>query len=263
MKPTKEILSEKFVYDGKDLIFSKDSGKGGRFARGSKAGSLSKGIRMVCVNGKYYQAHQLIWTMAYGEWPQRAIRHINGILDDNRLENLSMDSMARGKKDEVVNVDRLKEVFTYDPETGIFRWKISPRNRTLPGDLAGHVNDSGYMVVTIDKQLLRMHRAAWAIYYGEMPSKHIDHINGIRSDNRICNLRLATKSENCQNTARRKDNKTGAKGVHYRKDTGKYSATISLNGKTMNLGCFDDFESAVKARHDAEIKYHPYRSIGR
>lgn len=264
MKPSKDMIASKFLYDGANLVYLQDSGVGGRFASGSVAGSLNnQGVRMVCVNGKYYQSHQLIWTLVYGEWPARPIRHINGNLDDNRLENLSMDSMARGKRDNPLDVERLREVLNYDPETGIFRWKISPRNRTLPGDIAGFKNDSGYMLCTIDQQTIRLHRAAWALHYGEMPRKHIDHINGIRDDNRIENLRLATVSENCQNSALRKTSKTGVKGVHFRKDTGKFSVTITVNKKTMHLGCFDKIEDAKAARLRAEEIYHPFSASER
>lgn len=264
MKPTKKEIVSKYRYENGDLVYSVDSGRNGRYKAGAVAGSVNRhGIRMVQISGKCFQAHQLIWTIHNGEWPKRPIRHINGDLSDNRIENLEMDSLSRGKRDEPLSVDRLREVLVYDPESGVFRWRISPRNRTLPGDLAGYRNGSGYMVCVVDQQKIRMHRAAWAIHYGEFPDGLLDHINGIRDDNRISNLRLATASENCQNTTVRRGNKTGVKGVHFRADTNKYSASISVDKKTHWLGCFDSLEEAKKARIEAEVKFHPFSAAGR
>lgn len=264
MKPSKKEIERKYYYDNGQLLYVVDSGIGGRYKAGTLAGNVNnQGIRMVQIDGKQFQAHQFIWTIFHGEWPERALRHVNGNLLDNRIENLEMDSAARGKRDAPLDVDRLNEVMSYNPETGLFHWKVSLRNRTLPGDLVGYINDSGYRLCVIDQQKIRLHKAAWAIHYGEMPPGYIDHINGIRDDNRIINLRLATKSQNSQNTATRVDNKTGVKGVHFRFDTNKYSATITTNKKTINLGCFDNLTDAKNARREAELKYHPYRAIGR
>lgn len=264
MKPTKEQILEKYFYDGASLRFACDSGRWGKYKAGSVAGSINKqGIVMTCLHGRYYQEHQLIWVLNTGEWPARPIRHVNGILHDNRIENLSMDSMARGKVDKELTVDRLREMLSYDPETGVFRWKVSPRNRTLPGDIAGYINDGGYVLCIVDQQRVRLHRAAWAITNGEWPAGQIDHINGIRNDNRMCNLRIASASQNMQNTSLRSDNSTGVKGVHFRADTGKYQSRINVDGKTLYLGCFDAIEDAKNARIEAEVKLHPYRAIGR
>jgi hypothetical protein len=264
MKPTKEQILQKYCYDGKNLVFAVDSGRGGRYKAGTVAGSVSEsGIRMLHLNGKYYQAHQLIWCIEYGCWPTRVIRHIDGNLDNNELQNLTMDSDARGKVDAPLNVERLRQVLNYDPATGMFTWKVSLRNRTLPGDKAGYMNNQGYMLCVIDQQKIRLHRAAWAIYYGTMPEGHLDHINGVRHDNRIENLRIATASENMQNTALRKNSTTKVKGIHLRKDTGKYSSSITVNGVTHWLGCFDNISDAKRARLAAENTLHPFNATER
>lgn len=264
MKPSKELVSKKYSYDGSRIVYAVDSGRYGRYKAGSPAGSVgNSGDRVVQFDKKYYPEHHIVWLLCHGSWPARPIRHINGDLLDNRVENLSMDSMARGKREDELGVDRLNEVLSYNAVTGEFLWKISPRNRTLPGDKAGHMNDQGYMLCTIDQKKIRLHRAAWAMHYGEIPSGHLDHINGIRSDNRISNLRLATQSQNMQNTATRKDNKHRVKGVHKRKDNGRFSAHIAVDGKSRYLGCFGSLEEAQNARLQAEIDLHPYRAVGR
>lgn len=264
MKPTANQVSEKFIYAEGNLFYRNDAKRGKPVKAGDKAGSLSRsGTFVVSINGKYWQSHHAVWAMHNGCWPDRTVRHMNGNLLDNRIENLFMDSSARGRRDAPLNVNRLNEVLSYDSETGEFSWKISPRNRTLPGDKAGYMNDGGYMMCVIDKQKIRLHHAAWAMSFGEMPDGNLDHINGVRHDNRISNLRIATKSQNMQNTAVRQDNKTGIKGVHFRKDTGKYSAQIVVDGKATYLGCFDSLEGAENARLQAEIELHPFRAIGR
>lgn len=264
MSLTKEQIESKYRYNGEHLLYSVDSGRFGRYKAGTRAGSTNKqGVRVVNFAGKYYQEHQLIWTIVTGKWPEQVIRHVNGDLCDNRFENLRMDSLARGKRDRPISVERLREVLSYDHKTGGFFWRVSLRNRTLPGDKAGYKNDSGYMICVVDQQKIRMHQAAWAMYYGEFPGGHLDHINGIRDDNRIINLRMATQAENMQNTVVRKSSATKVKGVHYRKDTEKFSASITLNGKTKWLGCFDTLEAAKHARIEAEKTLHPFNALHR
>ena len=261
MKPTASEIAAKYEYSPNGyLVFKEDSGRFGRYKAGSRSGSMNaQGITMTLLGKKYYQEHQLIWCLLNGEWPPRVIRHIDGDLSNNRIENLSMDSEARGNKGLPLTIERLGEVLNYDKETGVFTWKVSPRNRTLPGDIAGRKNTNGYLIVTVDQQTVRLHRVAWALTHGRWPEADIDHINGVRDDNRLDNLREATRGQNCQNTGRRTDNSSGVKGVHLRKDTGKYSASIMVDGKTSYLGSFDTLEEAKMAREQEEVKLHAYR----
>lgn len=94
-----------------------------------------------------------------------------------------------------------------------------------------------------------------------MNNKYIDHINGNGLDNRKCNLRLATKSQNAMNHKLRKDNSTGFTGVRKLR-SGNYSARIKVGGKEINLGTFSNIEDAIKTREEAEIKYFgEYRRV--
>ena len=98
----------------------------------------------------------------------------------------------------------LQEKFNYDPETGQLTWKISSSARIKPGDHAGHYSGKGYLIVKLNYSLYRAHRIIWKLAYGEDPpaDMEIDHINRNGIDNRLSNLRLATRSQNSLNSDR-------------------------------------------------------------
>lgn len=100
------------------------------------------------------------------------------------------------------------------------------------------------------------HRVLWALHYGDTPHQQIDHANGVPYDNRISNLRLATRSENAMNKMASCRNTSGAKGVYWRKRTQKWVPRITVSGKEVYLGVFNTFEEAVEARRAAAGKYH-------
>lgn len=162
----------------------------------------------------------------------------------------------------MVTQDVLKKVLNYD--NGHFYWKISGKGIKNKGCLAGCLRSTGYIAIRIGGKLYQAHNIAWLYVYGEYIPGFIDHVNGNRSDNRIENLRMASKSENCMNRSKQSNNSSGETGVFFRKDTGKWMAYIGKgkiikNGKTIKsgrkyLGCFATKERAVKARKDAEIK---------
>lgn len=151
--------------------------------------------------------------------------------------------------EEILTQERLKELFSYDKETGFFKRhkKLGPTR-----EISGHIATKGHRQIMVDKKLYMAHRLAWLYVYGEHPSCLIDHINRNPDDNRICNLRLATNSQNQQNTKVRKDNLCGQKGISYIANEKKWRARISKNGKTINLGRFKSFDAAINARKIAE-----------
>jgi hypothetical protein len=147
---------------------------------------------------------------------------------------------------------RLKELFSYNAETGLFK---RFRNLGPKKDIAGHIATKGHRQIMVDKKLYMAHRLAWLYVYGDFPNTLIDHINRNPDDNRISNLRLATSSQNQENTKTRTDNLCGYKGISFNKKENKWRARISKHGKTNHLGRFSSIDLAIQARKDAEDKY--------
>jgi hypothetical protein len=155
----------------------------------------------------------------------------------------------------MITQDELKRLLSYDPETGEFRWKSCPWNKThLIGAIAG-TELLGYTVIRINSRGYKAHRLAWLYVYGELPSE-IDHINCVKSDNRIANLRPCTKSANGQNTRKRPNLTSQYKGVSLRRLTGKWKAGIDAGGRKLHLGYYDTQEAAYAAYCEAARKHH-------
>ena len=92
--------------------------------------------------------------------------------------------------------ERLKELFSYNPNTGLFTRLVATANRTYVGEIAGYQNTIGYTILRVDYKIYYAHRLAWFYMTGEWPSKHIDHIDGKKSNNCFANLRNASQAEN-------------------------------------------------------------------
>ena len=150
---------------------------------------------------------------------------------------------------ELPSIDRIRELFCYDSESGSITW-AARRCGVKSGCEAG-TKHLGYRRVRVDSILILAHRLAWAIHYGRWPSEEIDHINQNKSDNRICNLREATHSNNMVNRNFPKG-KSGVTGVS--KHKGGWQATIRVNGKGVHLGLFKTIEDAACVRAMAEKK---------
>ena len=142
-------------------------------------------------------------------------------------------------------LERLRELLDYDPDTGAFTWRVS-KGAAKAGSIAGSVNGDGYLYIMIDGRGYRAHRLAWLHVYGVWPANQIDHINCVRSDNRLENLREATQAENRRNIGMYRNNTSGAKGVYFRKGAGNYQAYGRLNGKQHHLGYHDTLEAAER-----------------
>jgi len=144
---------------------------------------------------------------------------------------------------------------SYEHVTGSFYWIAdSPTGRHKKGSIAGY-EQRGYLTLQINKKRILLHRLAWFVVYGELPSGIIDHINRDITDNRIGNLRDVTRMENGMNRKVASNNTSGVTGVCWIKSSKKWVAQISNNKKRVLIGCFDDKESAIAARKEKEIEY--------
>lgn len=154
-------------------------------------------------------------------------------------------------KDEGITAEDVRRILNYNPETGEFTWREYRSSNARPGDKAGYYSpEFKYITVRIGRLYLA-HRLAWLHYYGEWPTQYLDHINGDCADNRISNLREATKSENGWNAKKRKTNKSGFRGVSLYRPNGKWRARITANKIERSLGYFDTKEEAVEAYKNA------------
>ena len=153
-----------------------------------------------------------------------------------------------------LTAERLREVLSYSPETGEFRWRVTMGARAQAGSVTGCPSVKGYVVIRVDKKLYTAHRLAWLHVYGRWPADKIDHQNKDGRDNRLCNLRECSQAENTRNKRICKNNKAGAKGVFARGN--RYAVVIRSEGRTYWVGTFDTIVQASSAYDDAAIKYH-------
>jgi len=166
------------------------------------------------------------------------------------------------KKEDLTQRD-LKEFLDYDLLTGVFVWlKVSKYRPQLLGKIAGCLFKRGYRYIKINEKSHQSHRLAFLWMTGDFPTKgmEVDHINGERSDNRWCNLRLVNRAENMKNQKIYKNNTSGHLGVHHHKDgrASAWEAYIKADGKRKGK-CFPTYEEAIKQRTKWEIEfgYHP------
>lgn len=157
-------------------------------------------------------------------------------------------------KTDAITQECVHSILEYEPETGIFRWKIKKPGRCV-GQIAGSVNGKGYCTIMVHGVKFQAHRLAWLHVNGYLPSQ-LDHINGVKTDNRLCNLRPATTSQNRMNVGVAKNNTTGFKGVTFRGNRKRFQARIKINGKPKWLGTFNTVEEAHKAYCVAAAQLH-------
>lgn len=151
----------------------------------------------------------------------------------------------------------MKEHLNYDPETGLFTWIKITSKRVKIGDTAGRVSNAGHLGISFMGTRYQAHRLAWGFVYGSVPQDlEIDHIDENKLNNKIGNLRLATRQENSANRGRQRNNKSGIKGVSFNKNSGKWEAYITLNRKRHYLGLFNTKYLAECAVKKERLKLH-------
>lgn len=154
--------------------------------------------------------------------------------------------------------EKIRELFTLDAETGELRWRFPKRF----GKVAGALNAQGYVQVVYRYRFYRAHRLVFAFVHGRHPEGMLDHINGIRNDNRPENLREVDAFQNGANRGLGSNNTSGYKGVSWSKSENRWRANVKVRGKTYSIGSFLTREEAVEAYARAAAKLQgPYRRL--
>lgn len=229
------------------LRYEPESGKffwinprGTKVRVGDEAGTISSGFfRSILFDGRLYRCHRLAYAWVHGEYDGQVI-HIDGDRQNNAIANLRLEPRQKPKRraETVSNNPRpitkemisdLKSYISYDSETGVFTY-TQDRGRATKGSAAGN-SRRGYVRIKYNGDYWLAHRVALAWDKGFLESDLVaDHINGNGLDNRLCNLRLATPSQNSMNTKVVSSN-SGIKGVSFDERFGCYNAQVILNGK--------------------------------
>jgi hypothetical protein len=169
------------------------------------------------------------------------------------------------------SVETARALFSYDSETGSVVYlprsgnppKDKAVNSRYAGKTAGNLDGKGYLRLQALGKDVKAHRLAYALHYGEWPRGQIDHINGVRSDNRIENLRVVTVGENNLNKAKQRNNTSGHVGVYFDTARGAWRSRIKVKGICYDLGCYTNVEDAAQARKLAERRLGFHENHGR
>lgn len=156
-------------------------------------------------------------------------------------------------KESALTYEYLVDTFHYDSDTGVFTYKVTRGSRAVKGSRAGTFNNTGYRLIKIGKYLYLEHRLAWFYAFKEWPLDLLDHINRVRDDNRLDNLREVSESCNLQNMGLSKRNSSGTKGISMQ--SGKWCARIMVDYKEVHLGRFNNKDEAIEA-YDSYKKAH-------
>jgi hypothetical protein len=166
-------------------------------------------------------------------------------------------------KEDLLTLDFLNRILSYNPETGMFTNMVYRGNRAPEGSIAGTLTSLGYIKIKINGTLYLAHRLAWFIFYKEWPIGDLDHIDTERCNNAISNLRLASRSQNICNSPLRSSNKSGIKGVSWDRQSGKWNAKVAGYGRCGHVGRFESKEEAAAAvRHAREITHQNFTHHG-
>lgn len=157
----------------------------------------------------------------------------------------------------------LKELLQYYPNTGVFIRKKNTHHNAKEGDKAGTLTSEGYIKIRLNSRRYSAHRLAFLYMEGQLPETLVDHINGVKSDNRWGNLRKVSSLENNRNLSKRKDNSTGVTGVVYHRRDKRWVAQIGVDGVNKYLGAFKTREEAIEARKASETQLGFHKNHGR
>lgn len=210
----------------------------------------------VKIKGNSYSAMKLAWLYVTGSFPEKELITVDGT-SSLKFSNL----MELGAlKNVPVTQELLHKYFTYDKDTGNLSWALRANKSSIIGNSVGTISgtlpNAGYIIIDFCGKRYLAHRLIWLHVHGYLPEKQIDHINHDRTDNRLCNLRLASHYTNMKNKTLYKTNSTGYPGVEPHGNNWK--ARIGVNGTKILLGVFSSIEEAVAAKQAGEklLDYH-------
>ena len=161
--------------------------------------------------------------------------------------------------------EEVARLFTYDREAGVLYWRNKNRNTIRHNYVAGSIKGAtdGYRRVGIKGKVYLVHRIIMMLCFGHIPENaEIDHINHVRDDNRLVNLRFVTRGENRKNQSVSRKNTSGVTGVYLSKNRKKYRAQIRVNQEAIYLGMFETLEEAA-ARAEANLKFNFHNNHGK
>jgi hypothetical protein len=156
----------------------------------------------------------------------------------------------------MIDQELVKKLFYYDAESGMLLWRNGNGRNVKPWQQAKALNGNGYFTVKIQGNNYPVHRIIWLYVYGSFPSQDIDHKNRIRNDNRLCNLRSVSRTDNCQNISIPNHNKSGHIGVSWIKSHNSWTVFVKVNKKNKWLGYYKNLDDAVVARKAGESQYY-------
>ena len=234
--------------------------------KGSVAGYIDlstsgKKYRRIIIDRKKYMAHNLVVFYMTGVWPETKVIH----RDDDGLNNAWNNLLLTDHNNEITQ-EYLKELLTYDKESGDFVWLVSYGPMVKKGDVAGTLflcpNGKKYLVIRINRYGYKAHRLACFYMNGEWPVNEVDHQDGNGLHNWWDNLRLATHSQNQRNRRLNANNKSGVCGVFFEESRNKWTASIRGNGRQIKLGRRIDRFEAICLRKSAENKFNYHKNHG-
>jgi hypothetical protein len=141
------------------------------------------------------------------------------------------------------STEDVRRLFDYDPETGLFSRRCRS-SHAFPGDPVGCLRPDGYLKASVRGKTFLLHRLAIQHATGEWPTKHVDHINGVKTDNRLSNLRVVDQQLNNENYRRPRPSKRGGLPLGVTKSNSRWAAYITVSGKNLYLGTYDTPEQA-------------------
>ena len=157
-----------------------------------------------------------------------------------------------------LDAETMRHLLDYEPDTGIFYWRIQPSRSVKAGAVAGSVRSDDYIGIMVNGTRFMAHRLAWLHFHGVWPEHQIDHIDENKSNNRISNLRDVPQSMNQHNAIKpRKDGTSGYRGVSWDKGKTRWRAQIEVNGQKQYIGLFDTPKAAHAAYLAAKLRLHP------